>query len=388
MNLLILMCCFFYFVIGMTGVFLGGMIPELLPHYNRAYTDGGILLFIQFMGFLIGVIAMPKISEGLGRKQLLFFALLVISVSYVSLGLLPNWFFVLILIFFTGFGSGIIESTIGALVIQFVEEKKAITMSKLDVSFGIGALLMPATVGLFISMDIWRWAFFAIAGFTMIIAILWVSFSYGEAEGFLKKNFKTLPPTKIEKHPLGFNVRKYLIIFIVFFFVYQGLEISIMNFLPSIMIENIAVNPATASLGVTVFWTSMVIGRVFVGMIAERIGYVKFLIYSSFGALIILIGMAISKNYLFVYILIFLLGLLMSGLFSIALILANEIIQRNTEKVTSLLVASAGIGGSVLSFSTGWSLGNLSASSTLWLFVFFQGLLCILIILTIKSKHK
>ncbi len=47
------------------------------------------------------------------------------------------------------------------------------------------------------------------------------------------------------------------------------------------MIENIAVNSATASLGVTVFWISMVMGRFFVGIIAERIGYVKFLIYSS-----------------------------------------------------------------------------------------------------------
>ncbi len=98
--------------------------------------------------------------------------------------------------------------------------------------------------------------------------------------------------------------------------------------------------------------------------------------------------MAISKNYLFVYILIFLLGLLMSGLFSIALILANEIIQGNTKKVTSLLVASAGVGGSVLSFSTGSSIGNLSVSLTLWLFVFFQGLLCILIILSTKLRHK
>lgn len=64
---------------------------------------------------------MPKISKLLGRKSTLFFALLVISLSYIILGLLPPWFLVITLTFFTGFGSGIIESTVGALVIQFVK---------------------------------------------------------------------------------------------------------------------------------------------------------------------------------------------------------------------------------------------------------------------------
>ncbi len=59
MNLLILMCCFFYFVIGMTGVFLGGMIPECYRIIIGLYRWWNIVIY-TIMGFLIGVIAMPK----------------------------------------------------------------------------------------------------------------------------------------------------------------------------------------------------------------------------------------------------------------------------------------------------------------------------------------
>lgn len=61
--------CFSYGLIAFTLVILGAILPELLAHYSQSYSDGGVLVFSQFTGFLIGVLGMPLLVKKLGRKK-------------------------------------------------------------------------------------------------------------------------------------------------------------------------------------------------------------------------------------------------------------------------------------------------------------------------------
>ena len=56
MKRLLIMGCLSYLLTGCTHVIFGAVLPELLAHYGRSYSGGGILVFLEFGGFMLGVL--------------------------------------------------------------------------------------------------------------------------------------------------------------------------------------------------------------------------------------------------------------------------------------------------------------------------------------------
>lgn len=278
--------CGFYLLIGITSVVLGALLPVLLTYYERGYSDGGFLLFLQFLGFLVGVLVAPALTARIGRKAMLTLALICIVAAYTLLGFLPSWSVVLLLTIIVGFGSGIIEPSVGAFTIEFTENQKAVAMSKLDVFFALGALLIPAVAALFIWMDQWHLTFYTVAVLSLVLMLLWITMPRPAALYLEQAGENTVAHTagkaQYSRKHLGL-----LTIFVIFFFIYMGLELGLMNFLPSILVERLHLQESVASLSVSILWIAMIIGRLFSGKIAEAVNYMPFLIWSTVGTLFV-----------------------------------------------------------------------------------------------------
>ncbi|WP_431088728.1 MFS transporter [Paenibacillus sp. 8b26] len=381
MKRLFALSCAFYLLIGVTSVVLGALLPILLPHYGRGYSDGGLLLFLQFSGFLVGVLLSPFMALHIGRKWMLSIALGSIIAACAILGVLPSWTWVIVMTIWVGFGSGIIESSIGAFTIEFTEEQKAVAMSKLDVYFALGALLIPAVVSLYIWLGMWHLTFYTISLLTFILGLFWLTMPASTSSHLTQADLQT-SERSVEKARYSRQHRVLLGIFIVFFFVYMGLELGLMNFLPSILIETLQLRESVASLGVSMLWIAMIIGRMFSGRIAESSGYIPFLLWSAIGTFCFLVAMVFISSQWATFLLIFGAGLFMSGLFCIALVYANVLIPGMTERTTSILIASGGVGGSVLQYVIGWSMSEWSVTATLWILAAFSLLLLLAVILS------
>ncbi|KYG93956.1 MFS transporter [Paenibacillus jamilae] len=379
MKRLFALSCAFYLLIGITSVVLGALLPVLLPYYGLGYSDGGLLLFLQFFGFLVGVLFSPFMALHIGRKSMLSIALVSIVAGYAILGVLPSWTWVIVMTIWVGFGSGIIESSIGAFTIEFTEEQKAVAMSKLDVYFALGALLIPAVVSLYIWLGVWYLTFYTISLLTFILGLFWITMPTSSSSHLIQADLQT-SERSVEQARYSVQHRVLLGIFIVFFFVYMGLELGLMNFLPSILIETLQIRESVASLGVSILWIAMIIGRMFSGKIAESAGYIPFLLWSGIGTFCFLVAMAFVSSQWATYLLIFGAGLFMSGLFCIALVYANVLIPGMTERTTSILIASGGIGGAVLQYVTGWSMSEWSVTATLWILAAFSLILLLAVI--------
>jgi FHS family glucose/mannose:H+ symporter-like MFS transporter len=303
--------------------------------------------------------------------------------AYLLLGWLPSWEIVLLLTVIVGFGSGIIEPSVGAFTIEFTENQKAVAMSKLDVFFALGALLIPAAAALFIWLEQWHFTFFTVAILAFMLMLLWVSMprsaaQYLEQAGENTSDQRTEKRSRYSKKQLGL-----LTIFVVFFFVYMGLELGLMNFLPSILVERLDLSESIASLSVSILWIAMIVGRLFSGKIAEAVQYMPFLIWSTVGTLLFTLSMVFVSGQWVTYVLIFGTGLFMSGLFCIALVYANVLIPGMTERTTSILIASGGIGGAVLQYLTGWSMSAWPVVGTIWILAGF----CVLLLLTLLLSY-
>ncbi|MCY9026640.1 MFS transporter, partial [Priestia megaterium] len=159
-----------YLLGGLVITAVGSVLPQLLTHYHVSYTVGGQLVLLGSLGFLIGV---PLSSFLLGRfseMNLLTIAALMIALSQIGMLLLPPFEWIIAFNFLNGIGVAALEVVVATLMMEVFIGRRAIVMSYLEVSFGLGALLMPLVASLLISQNSWRFSFFI----TSVLALLMV----------------------------------------------------------------------------------------------------------------------------------------------------------------------------------------------------------------------
>ncbi|MDY8024093.1 MFS transporter [Paenibacillus polymyxa] len=389
--------CLSYFLIGLAHVVVGSLLPVLLEHYGRSYTDGGSLIFAQFSGFLAGVLLSPWLARNFGKRRSLVFALLLLCAAEVLYSLLPPWGWLYAVGAGAGFGFGMVETLIGTIIISGITQGTGAAMSRLEVFFGIGALAMPAIASQLIALGWWRLAFPIISMFAAVTVIAWLRGSFGTLDAVLDEqehrdnstnSFKSPTEKAFKGSPIG--NWKLLALFIVFFFIYVGTEMSLANFLPSMFIERLGLTQAEAALSVTCFWLAMAFGRLFTGYIADRYGYGVFVALSSLASTILLCVFPMVKGTTVTFVLIALLGLGMSGIFSIALVFASKMMPGTEESTTSLLIGAGGVGGALLPLWLGNSMDRGGAVSSAWLLAGFACILCLLgcILYTLYMRKK
>ncbi|MDT8977631.1 MFS transporter [Paenibacillus sp. chi10] len=380
-NRLIWMGCLSYIVTGVTLVIMGAVLPELLLNYDLNYTDGGILVFVQFVGMLLGVLSMPAISRRFSRKRGVMIGLLMISAELL-LFFLPPWPVVILIAGFAGAGAGLVESGIGTIILVAVKEKQAIAMSKLEVTFGLGALMIPFVASFLIARGIWTYSFLLLGISALLTAIAWQRMSFGHVDAMLTRTVGKGSEAKRESYSA--KSIPFLVLCAFFFMLYGGSEVSVVHFFPSLFIERWGVATSDATLTVTVYWTAMVIGRALCGVLAEKITYYRFLWITTVLSVLVLLILPFISQAWGGYVISFLLGLGMAGMFAIMLIYANSALPGMTERTTSILLAANGLGGSLLPIAVGRMMDIWPVQAVMWLFF---GVMVTMLLLVFGSKR-
>ncbi|MCJ8011998.1 MFS transporter [Paenibacillus sp. KQZ6P-2] len=396
MKRLIWIGCLSYFLIGLAHVVLGSVLPVLLEHYGREYSEGGTLIFTQFAGFLAGVLISPLLNKRFGKRGGLLIAISMLCVAELAYVLLPPWEWLYPVAVCAGFGFGMIEAVIGTIIIAAIKEKTAVAMSRLEVFFGVGAMVMPLIASGMIAQGWWRFSFLVISLVALAALLFWSKSSFGEAvdaELGVKKTASISglgSDAALSKKPFPYQGKSLwiLLMFILFFFIYVGTEMSLANFMPAMLIEKIGMKEAGAALSVTCFWTAMSIGRIFAGTIAERIHYRVYVLFSCVITLVLFAVFPFTTSVWSAFAVILLLGLFMSGIFSIALVFASKMLVGSEESTPSILIASGGVGGALLPLCIGWSMDHLKVNQTAWLLALFTLFMVILSFAAFQIQRK
>ncbi|MGG3269778.1 MFS transporter [Priestia aryabhattai] len=381
-----------YLLGGLVITAVGSVLPQLLTHYHVSYTVGGQLVLVGSLGFLIGV---PLSSFLLGRfseMNLLTISALMIALSQIGMLLLPPFEWIIVFNFLNGIGVAALEVVVATLMMEVFIGRRAIVMSYLEVSFGLGALLMPLIASLLISQNSWRYSFFI----TSILALLMVVVC--KMIPFKKETVSTsesgASDANSEPAPvLAKNQRwEILALFSVMIFMYAGVGSSMNNFLSSIFIVYLDVIPSQATLSISVFWVAMLIGRVATGWIIRIVTYERYLFGSIGGTIVSLVLFILLKEAVAGYILLAFLGLAMSGIYSITMVYANHTFTGSARIVTSLITGFSGLGGAVFPALIGFTMDASGITSALWYITAFACLyllaLCIIFFAQRDAKQK
>ncbi|MEB4856887.1 MFS transporter [Priestia megaterium] len=381
-----------YLLGGLVITAVGSVLPQLLTHYHVSYTVGGQLVLVGSLGFLIGV---PLSSFLLGRfseMNLLTIAALMIALSQIGMLLLPPFEWIIAFNFLNGIGVAALEVVVATLMMEVFIGRRAIVMSYLEVSFGLGALLMPLVASLLISQNSWRFSFFI----TSVLALLMIVVC--KIIPFKKETVSTsesdASDASSEPAPvLTKNQRwKILTLFSVMIFMYAGVESSMNNFLSSIFITYLDVIPSQATLSISVFWVAMLIGRGATGWVIRIVTYERYLFGSIGGTIVSLVLFILLKEAVAGYILLGFLGLAMSGIYSITMVYANHTFTGSARIVTSLITGFSGLGGAVFPALIGFTMDVSGITSALWYITAFACLyllaLCIIFFVQRGAKQK
>lgn len=404
MKKLLWMGCLSYLVIGIAHVIGGALLEQLIAYYDITYKDGGQWIMNQFIGFLFGVLLAPALTGRVGKRGAILIAMALLTLSEAAYSLLLPWGWMLAFAPIAGIGFGMTEAIVGAAIIDHMKGK-ASAMSRLETFFGIGALLIPVTAALLIQQHVWQLSFPILSAMAGITFVLWLTMSFGSLDDSLSpparakiEQEKRSPQAAVqsplkERTPgwLGYAPKSipFLALSAAFFLLYVGMEMSFSNYLPSILISRTGMSDSTATAALSLFWGTMVLGRMFAGIIADRIGYAKYLFITTAAAAVVFVGMTAFQQQSLLLILIALSGLCFSGVFGIALVYANGLLPGMTERTTSLLVALGGVGGAVFPRVTGWFMDRYSTGSTLfYLSALVIALLAVLIILVITGRRQ
>ncbi|MFF2484241.1 MFS transporter [Paenibacillus sp. NPDC058071] len=400
MRRLLWLSCLSYLVIGLAHVVGGSVLEQMMTHYQLSYKDSGQWVMNQFLGFLVGVLLAPYLTSKLGKRGCVLLAVGLLTVSEAAYSLLPPWGLMLAIAPLAGFGFGMTEAVIGAMVIDLSEEK-ATAMSRVEIFFGIGAFLMPTAAGFLIRHEIWQLSFPIVSAIAGITFILWLTMSFGKIDeqiGYYARSSSLAASKpvatdgKLSRLLGGYKPQTipFVLLSAVFFMIYVGMEMSFANYLPSIMIEQAGVAAADAPAALSLFWGTVIIGRLFAGGLSDRIGHSRYLLFATGGASASLILMALTGQASWMFVSIGLAGLFFSGIFGIALVYANGLVPGMTEKTTSLLVAFGGLGGALFPKLTGWVMDRYGVSQTILMIAFLIVLLFIVLLamLTLGRKQQ
>ena len=309
-------------------------------------------------------------------------AFILLFLSESALSFLPPWPLAVGLALAAGFAFGLVEAGIGTFVLMAAKDNQAVAMSKLEVFFGIGALLMPFLSSYLIVQGVWSYSFLVLGMSALLMTVAWRKLSFGYLDELLAHRAsqdQVRERTGFERSMIGI-----LLLFMVVFFLYVGAEITIVNFLPSIFIEAWNASSSVSTLSVTAFWLAMVIGRLFAGVIAEKLSYFRFLCIACLGSLVSLVALAYSHSLWAGFSFVLALGLFMAGIFAVALIYANQRLPGMTEQATSLLIASGGLGGALLPLAVGWGMDRFQAQMAIW---FFAAIMAAELLLLVTSRR-
>lgn len=402
MKKLLWLGCYSYLVIGIAHVIGGSVLEQLITYYGVSYQDGGQWIMNQFLGFLVGVLFAPALTARVGKRGAVLVAMGLLTVSEAAYSLLLPWGWMLAVAPLAGIGFGMTEAVVGATIIDLIKGK-ASAMSRLETFFGLGALVIPTAAALLIQHHIWQLSFPILAAMAGISFVLWLTLSFGSLDEGLGPREEVLgseagvaqeaagredaaPAARIW---LGYPVKAlpFLTLSAVFFLLYVGMEMSFSNYLPSILIVRTGMGEASATVALSLFWGMMVIGRMFAGVLAERMGYAKYLVLTAGGAAVAFVLMVFFEQEAGLLALTAVSGLCFSGIFGIALVYANGLLPGMTERTTSLLVALGGVGGAIFPRLTGWFMDRYTVESTLW-FIAAMVVVMVVVLLSLLASGK
>ena len=372
-------------IFGICMISLGSVMPFLSEELQLNELAKGSLASVLPVGILLGSLIFGPVVDRYSYRLLLAVSALITALGIIIIGFSLTLIWLQISFFLIGLGGGLLNGATSALVSDLSTEgsgQKGANLSLLGAFFGIGALGVPALLGLMPENYNYRNIMLGIGFGILVPAIFFLSIRYPSAK---QSSFKGFSTWKI------LATKKLLISIALVLFFQSGMESMVNNWTSTYFIENTGLETQPALFSLTLFILSFTLTRLLLRILLRKMAPFTILsvsvLLSVLGGLILKFNDGIAGAFLSVI----LVGIGLAAAFPILLGIVGDAFKEWSGTAFSMVLTIALIGNTLLNYLIGWVTEVTSMSS--YPFIFLASVLCFGIMLipvynTFKSYHK
>lgn len=283
---LVLAVCYLGFVsLGLPDTLIGVAWPSVRGTFGLNQSDlswvfigGGCAYFLSsfFAGRLLTVMNVGLLlaaSSGL------------VALSGAEYALARTWAFFIAGALLQGLGSGAIDAGLNHYVATHFSPRH---MNWLHACYSLGAMLGPVVMSTMVTrFGSWRMGYATVALLLAFLALLFLATrrSWDDAPGIQQPSPHEDPP---ELSSVVALTRRIVWLQMALFFIYTGLEVAVGQWSYTLLTESRAFSAPLAGWCVTLYWASILLGRIAFGFVVDRIDLDQLIRWSTVTTLLAL----------------------------------------------------------------------------------------------------
>jgi fucose permease len=278
---LILLAYIAFISLGLPDGLLGVAWPSIRADFSRPLDSLGLLLLATTTGYLTSSFLSGRILARLGVGGLLAASCALTGAGLIGYTLTPTWWIMVALGVVAGLGAGAIDAGLNTYI---AANHGAGLMQWLHASYGIGITLGPIimTTGLKL-FGAWRVGYGVVGAAQLMLA---ACFALTTARWKQAPEHETRRLTDYQT-PLRETLRRPTAwLSMALFFIYVGIEVSLGQWVYTLLTESRHIAPQVAGLMAGGYWGTFTLGRVLAGLYAKRVGVHTLVRLSLLGALL------------------------------------------------------------------------------------------------------
>ncbi len=334
-----------YALIGVGAVSFAPILPQIIADFDLSLTVAGLLFPAKAVGgFAGGLIAGPLIDR-YGTKPIILGCLATAALGLLLTGYGPTWVALLVGFLLSDIGQRALSTCLNTLVAEANPHDPARYLNYLHGVYGIGALLAPLLIGIWLLEGYdWRPVF-------KIAALLWIALLAFAA----RATFPRLKQDVRRKPALDrglFQSSLFLMLFAVAF-CYNGVAVPLLGWISTYLDQAGTLHPFWSASMISIFYVALTAGRFICGALAKRLGFERTIFACALGAAAAypLVITAVDPWALGIGVLLS--GLFLSGLFPTALAVANAAFPERPGTATAVLSTAMTMGSLLPPWWTG-----------------------------------
>lgn len=313
------------------------------------------------------------------RKYIVILTGYILLIPIIAFLIFVKYLYLFYIIYFlSGYIFGVIWIQANAFLLESKIENKNQLINISLVFFPVGAAVAPLLNSMLLAIKLsWRYLYIIIIIFIFIVIVLFVLLKRKTASkrhSIEKINFK-------EIFILRGNNKIFLITVLALFF-YGITEAIIYTWSPTFFRIDKLLNSQSAGLTLTIFWISICVGRIIISTILCRIKPNIMIFALTLVSIIALILVILVNSKYAIFIVIGLIGLGYSGIFSLLFSTGSIIYEKGRNLIETILFVVTGIGASITPWLTGLS-SRYNNTFSIILAIIFMSIITILIIVHI-----
>lgn len=329
-----------YATFAVYGAALTAVGPTLAPiskEFGVSLGTTGSLFGVGGIGFILVALLAGYLADRLGKRVIILAGILGAGIGLAAQGIAATFVLLLVAAFVVNLGNGLIESSIGGLVVDVHADRRTAALNLLHSFFSWGALLGPLIAGALIVVADWRAVYLVLAiGFLVLLGYVLA----------LRRHF---PPPSAEEpihwREIGPLLRDRTIqLGTAGIFLYVAGELSLSAWSVPYLAEVRGNALLVSSVGVSLFWAMIAVGRTASSWLSARIRPER-LIQASAGLCAAGTSILLFAPWLYVSLAGFALaGLGAAAIYPTIMALSTARFPRLSGTVTGLISTATGLG--------------------------------------------